>query len=133
MYLQNTDSAFDIGSRYDDMPVEPTGSEQCRIQYIGAVGRSDQNNPVVGFESIHLDQQLVQGLFALIIAPTEAGATVTSNRVNFVDKYNARRFLLALNEQIANPRCADTDEHFDEVGTADAEERHSGFAGDRPR
>ena len=33
-------------------------------------------------------------------------------------------------EQIAHPRRADADEHLDEVGTGDAEERHAGLAGD---
>src|SRR5262249_1753064 len=33
-------------------------------------------------------------------------------------------------EEVANARCTDTDEHFNEVRTTDREERHTSFAGD---
>jgi hypothetical protein len=37
--------------------------------------------------------------------------------------------LLSLLEHVAHPGSADTDEHFDEVGARDAEERHLGLPG----
>ena len=40
-------------------------------------------------------------------------------------------FCFGLLEHIANAGRTDADEHFDEVGTAEAEERHARFAGDR--
>ena len=67
------------------------------------------------------------------MAAAETGAAMASHRVDLIDENNARRILLALNEQIADPRGADADKHLDEVRTADAEKRHTGFAGDRPR
>src|SRR5204863_5711492 len=36
-------------------------------------------------------------------------------------------------EQVADARRADADEHLDEVGARDGEERHAGLAGDRAR
>src|SRR5262249_39631711 len=41
--------------------------------------------------------------------------------------------LLGLLEHIAHARGADADEHLDEVGARDGEERHVGFARDRTR
>ena len=38
---------------------------------------------------------------------------------------------LGLGEQVADAGGADADEHFDEIGAAEAEERHVGLAGDR--
>src|SRR5205814_5273011 len=56
---------------------------------------------------------------------------MTSNRVDFIDENDAGRILLALLEQVANARRADTHEHFHEVGAADGEERYIRFACDR--
>jgi hypothetical protein len=60
----------------------------------------------------------------------ETSSAMTSNCVNFVDKNDARSVLLALLEKIANAACTDTDEHFDEVGTRDREERNIRFTRD---
>ena len=67
------------------------------------------------------------------MSAAEACAAMPSDRVDFIDKDDAGRVLLALFEQVANARCADADEHFDEIRSADREERNIGFAGDRAR
>jgi hypothetical protein len=41
--------------------------------------------------------------------------------------------LARLQEQIAHARRADADDHLDELGRGEAEERHARFPGDRPR
>ena len=43
------------------------------------------------------------------------------------------RGLLRLLEEVAHARGADADEHLDEVGAGDREERHAGLARDRAR
>src|SRR5690606_19390365 len=50
--------------------------------------------------------------------------------VDLVDEDDARRMLLGLFEHVAYTAGADADEHLDEVGTGDREERHLGLAGD---
>src|ERR671924_885864 len=130
MHLQDTFSPSDVRSWYDNVPIEPPWTEQRRIQYVGPVGCSDENDSIVGLESIHLDQQLVQRLFPLVMAATEAGAAVTPDRVDFVDENDARCLLFALNEKVTDSRSSDADEHFYEIRTADTEERHPGFARD---
>jgi hypothetical protein len=87
----------------------------------------------VAFEAVHLDQHLVQRLLALVVATAEAGTAMAADRIDFVDEDDARRVLLGVLEHVANAGRADADEHFDEVGTGNAEERHLGFAGDRLR
>ncbi len=89
--------------------------------------------PFIGLEPVHLDQQLVQGLLALVIAAAEAGAAMPADRVDLVDEDDAGRVFLALLEHVAHPAGADADEHLDKVGARDREERHVGFAGDGPR
>jgi hypothetical protein len=130
VHLQDTFSPSDVRSWYYNVPIEPPWTEQRGIQYVRPVGCSDENDSLVGLESIHLDQQLVQRLFALVMAATEACSAVTPNRVDFVDKDDARRLLFALNEKVTDSGSSDADEHFYEIGTADTEERDSGFARD---
>ncbi len=60
----------------------------------------------------------------------ETGATMAADRVDFVDEDDAGRVLLRLLEHVAHARSADADEHFDEVGTRDGEERHLRLTGD---
>src|SRR5262245_39735200 len=53
-----------------------------------------------------------------------------ANGVNFVNKDEARRVFARLFEHVADAASTDTDEHFHEIGAADAKERGIGFAGD---
>ena len=89
--------------------------------------------PSVALEAVHLDQQLVQRLLALVVAAAEARAALAADRVDLVDEHDAGRVLLRLLEHVAHARRADADEHLDEVGAGDREERHLGLAGDRAR
>ena len=82
-------------------------------------------------EAVHLDEQLVERLLALVVATAEPGAAVTADRVDLVDEHDRGRGGLRLLEQVAHARCADADEHLDEVGPADREERHAGLTRDR--
>ena len=86
--------------------------------------------PSLDFEAVHLDEELVEGLFALVVSAAEACAAVTADGVDFVDEDDAGGVLLALLEEVADAGCADADEHFDEVRTGDGEEGDVGFAGD---
>src|SRR5690606_12094202 len=67
---------------------------------------------------------LVEGLLALVVAPTQARATVSSDRVDLVDEDDAGRVLLALLEEIAHAAGADAHEHLHEVRARDGEEGH---------
>src|SRR5438874_8028810 len=61
-------------------------------------------------------------------APEKPG--VPADGVDLVHEDDAGRVLLALLEQVAHARGADADEHLDEVGARDREERDIGLAGD---
>ncbi len=126
-------AADHVRVRHHDLTVEAAGAQQRRIEHVGPVGGSDQDDAFVGLEAVHLDQQLVERLFALVIAAAEAGAAMTADRVDFVDEDDARRVLLGLLEHVAHARSADADEHLDEVGAGNRKERNVGFAGDRAR
>src|SRR5215467_15583742 len=52
VHLQDTLSPLDVRSWYHNMPIEPSWTEQCGIYDIRPVGCSDENDPIVGLESI---------------------------------------------------------------------------------
>ena len=106
------------------------GRSSAGIEHVGTVGRGDEDDALVRLEAVHLDEQLVQRLLALVVAAAEAGAAMAADGVDLVDEDDAGGVLLALLEQVADARRADADEHLDEVGAADREERHVRFAGD---
>ncbi len=133
MHAQDLFAATHVRTRHDHAAVEAAGPQQRRIEHVGTVGGGDQDDAFVGLEAVHLDQQLVQGLLALVVSAAQARATMTADGVDFVDEDDAGSVLLALLEQVADAACADADEHLHEVGAGDAEERHVGFAGHRAR
>ena len=107
------------------------GRRSAGIEHVGTVGRGDEDDAFVRLEAVHLDEELVQRLLALVVAAAEAGAAMAADRVDLVDEDDAGRVLLALLEEVADARGADADEHLDEVGAADREERNVRFARDR--
>src|SRR3546814_15697440 len=55
---------------------------------------------------------------------------MTAHGVDFVDEDDARRILLRLFEHVAHAGRADADEHLNEIGARNAEERHIGLPRD---
>ena len=123
----------EVGSVDLDLPVESTRAQQCGVEHVGPVGGRDQDDAATDVEAVHLDEQLVQRLLALVVTAAHAGATVAADGVDLVDEHDRGRVLLGLLEQVAHPARADTDEHLDEVGAGDRVERNAGLTGDRPR
>lgn len=97
------------------------------------VGCSHQDHAFVGFETIHLDKELVERLFAFIVTAAKTGTTMAAHSVDFIDEDDARCVLFALFEHVTHTRCTDTNEHFNEVRTRNGEERNVCFASNRTR
>ena len=104
-----------VGVGHDHLAVEAAGSQQRRIEHVGPVGGGDQDDAFVRLEAVHLDQQLIERLFALVVAAAETGAAVTADSINLVDEDDTGCVLLGLLEHVAHARGADADEHLDEV------------------
>src|SRR5205823_560512 len=99
------------------LTVESARAEQGRIEHVRAVGRGQHDDVLVALEAVHLDQDLVEGLLALVVrASTVACAALAPDSVNLVDKNDARGLLFGLLEEIAHATGADAHEHLDELG-----------------
>ncbi len=128
---QDLDAALHVGAVEDDLAVEAAGPEKGRIEDVRPVRGGDDDHVGVRVEAVHLDQDLVEGLLALVVAAAEARAALPADRVDLVDEDDARGVALGLVEEVADAARADADEHLDELGAGDAEEGHPGLAGDR--
>ena len=67
MNKQNLIPSFEIGKSHLYFPVEPPRSDQSIIQNIFAIGGSHNDNIIIGSESIHFHQQLIQSALSFII------------------------------------------------------------------
>ena len=114
-----------------DLTVEAARAQQGGIEDVGPVGGRDHDDVVLGLEAVHLDQQLIERLLALVVTAAETGAAMAADRVDLVHEDDAGRILLGLLEQVAHARGADADEHLHEVRARDREERHARLTRDR--
>ena len=128
--LEDLLAALAVGAVDDDLAVEAARPQQRRVEDVGPVGGGDQDDVVLHLEAVHLDQQLVQRLLALVVAAAHAGAAVAADGVDLVHEDDAGRVLLRLLEEVADAAGADADEHLDEVRAGDREEGDAGLAGD---
>ena len=130
VHLEDLLAALEVGCIDADLAVEAAGAQERGVEDVGAVRRRDEDDVRLGVEAVHLDEQLVQGLLALVVPAAEAGAAVAADRVDLVDEDDGRRVLLGLVEEVAHAAGADADEHLDEVRTGDRVERHARLTGD---
>src|SRR6185503_8850876 len=126
-------AALAVGAVDDDLTVEAARPQQRRVEDVGPVGGGDQDDVVGHREAVHLDEELVQGLLALVVTAAHAGAAVAADGVDLVHEDDAGRVLLRLLEEVADAAGADADEHLDEVRARDREERNARLAGDGAR
>src|SRR5690606_32880015 len=114
----------------DDASVEAARAQKRRVEDVGAVCGRDEDDRGVDIEAVHLDEQLVERLLALIVTAAESGSTLTSHRIDLIDEDDGRGGRLRLLEEVADAARADTDEHLHEVRTGDRVEGHGGLSRD---
>ena len=124
-------AAGDVGPVDGDVAVEPAGPDQRGVERLGPVGGGHHDHAEARVEPVHRDQELIQGLVALVVAAGPAGPPGLAQGVELVDEDQAGGLGRGLGEQAPDPGRADADEHLDEVGAREREERHAGLARDR--
>ena len=129
--LEDLLAAANVGPIDQHVAVEAAGPQQRRVERFGPVRGGHHDHAAVGAEAVHLDQQGVERLLALVVSADDARAAGLAQGVQLVDEDDAGRLGLGLLEHVADAGRADADEHLDEVGAGEAEERHARLAGDR--
>ena len=100
--LEDLGAALAVGAVDDDLAVEAAGTQQRRVEDVGPVGGGDQDDVVLHLEAVHLDEQLVERLLALVVAAAEPGAAVAPDGVDLVHEDDAGAVLLGLLEEVAH-------------------------------
>src|SRR5690606_12344223 len=123
MHVEDRFAALDIRAIDDDLTIEATGAQQRRVEHVGTVGSTDQDDALVAVEAIHLDQDRVERLLAFVVTTAHAGAALATHSIDLIEEHDARTGFARLLEQVAHAAGANSNEHLDEVATADREER----------
>ena len=89
MNTENFLSALDIRIADCYLTVETTGAEKGGVKNIGAVCCRHNDDSVVRAETVHLNEELVQGLLSFVVTAAETSASVTTDSVDFIYEYNA--------------------------------------------
>ena len=123
-----------VGRLDGDAAVEAPGAQQRLVEDLRAVRRAEDDHVGAGLEAVHLGEDLVQRLLALVVAaadPAHVARARAADRVELVDEDDRRRRLLGLLEQVADARGADAHDRLDELRGRHREEGGVRLARDR--
>ena len=112
MHRQDTFASTKVRVGNNNLTVKTAGTEQGRIKHVRPVGRGNEDNALIGFKTVHLNQHGVQGLFPFIVAAAKTGSTLAADSVNLVNKNQAGSVAFALDKQVSHLRGANSDKNF---------------------
>ena len=121
---------LDVRHVDDHLPVETTRPQQRGVQDVRPVGGGKDDHAVLGVETVHFHQHLVEGLLPLVMTTAVAGAAGAADGVKLVDEENARRVPPSLLEQVPHAAGAHAHEHLDEIRARHVEESDIRLPGD---
>ena len=79
-----------------NLTVKTSRTQDCRIKNIHTVGRCHYDDSLIDTKSVHLNEELVQGLLSLIVAAAHTGTTLSCNCIDLIDKNDTWCMLLCL-------------------------------------
>src|SRR5665213_2897222 len=111
---KNFFSVFPIRKIDGDTTVETAWSKERGVEHIGSVRRRHDDDFLSRLEPVHLDEYLIECLFALVVAAAHPGATHPPDCVYFIDEDDGWRRFFRRQKEVAHTRSANADEHLDE-------------------
>src|SRR5690349_21406797 len=121
MHIEDAFSAAHVWRGNNHNSVESARSQQCPVEHVGPIRSGDHHDAGALVKAVHLHEDLIECLLALVIGVAQTRSTLTTDGVNFVDEDDARGTFASFVEQIAYTTGADADEHLDEFGSRDPE------------
>jgi hypothetical protein len=106
------------------LAIKASRAEECRVEDIGAVRARKDNDAGEGVKTVHLDQQLVKRVFALVVAAGPPPATRSADSIDLIDEDDARGLRTGLAKEVAHARCTYAHEHLNEVRARNGKEGH---------
>ena len=104
MNFEDPLTARAVGRLHGHAPVEAAGTQQRSVEDVRSVRRRDHDHVRRGIEAVHLGEDLVQRLLALVTAAASdlPRRTRPADGIELVDEYDRRRGVLRLLEEIAH-------------------------------
>ena len=99
VHLQDGGTLGLVGKRDLDLAVEAPWAQERRVEHLGAVGGSHDDDAGRGVEAVHLGQELVEGLLTLVVGNDRA-APLLADGVDLVDEDDRRCPLVRVREQV---------------------------------
>jgi hypothetical protein len=133
VHVQDLAAAGLVGRADGEAAVEAAGAQQGRVEDFGPVGGGQHDHVLGAGEAVHLGQDLVEGLLALVVATHAQGpAAGAADGVQLVDEDDRRGVVLGRLEQVPDAAGPDPDDELDELRGRDEVEGHVGLAGHGP-
>ena len=76
-----------------DVPIEAARPQQRRIEHVGPIGGRQDDDRFGLAEAVHLAEDLIERLLALVVPAAQAGAAHAADGVDFVDEQDGRATL----------------------------------------
>ena len=127
MHFQDGLAPLHVRAIHDHLPIETTGAQQRGVKNVRPVGGGNDDDIGVRVKAIHLNQDLIERLLALVMTAAQACAAMATHGVNLVNEDDARAVALGLLEEIAHAAGANAHEHLDKFRTGNREEGHARF------
>ncbi len=103
MDLEDSLSPEDVRTIYHHRPIEASRTQQCRIESLRPIGRGHQDHATVGVKAIHLDEELVERLFAFVVPADHRAGSRLAQRIEFVHEDDARGLRRRRGEEVTHP------------------------------
>ncbi|RUS18688.1 hypothetical protein BC937DRAFT_88461 [Endogone sp. FLAS-F59071] len=130
MNLEDLRAALDVWTVDSNVTVESSWAHQRWVEHIGPICTSENDHVFTRTEAVHLDKELVERAFALIVAAKLATlATGLADSVDLVHKDDARGILLGRRKEVTHARGTHAHKHFDKLGARNAKEWNTGLTG----
>ena len=104
MDLEDLLAADQVRAIHNDVTVEAAGPHERRIKRLRAIGRGQEDGPRIRVEAVHLHQELVQCLIALVVSSRPSRAAGLADGVQLVDEDETGGLGPGLGEEVAHPR-----------------------------
>src|SRR3990167_10384065 len=92
--------------------VEAPRSQKRWVQHVRTVRRRHDDDFFCWFEAVHLNKNLIERLFALVITAANARPAHAPDRVNLINKNNCGRGFLRYLKEVAHARCSHSHKHL---------------------
>src|SRR3989304_9195711 len=115
MNLQDLVTSFNIGQVDNYSSVETAWTQQRFIKNIRAVGRCNQDHSFVRIETVHFNQNLVQGLLSFIMSSADTRSAMAADSVDLVNEDYAWRLFFSLFEHVTDTAGTNANKHFYEI------------------